>query len=68
MEEEAGKRIHDIVAEETWLGFREKEYAICKRFSQMDHSVVALEAEPFDMSGTETFLRDPDPLSCSRPS
>jgi shikimate kinase len=42
MEEEAGKRIHDIVAEETWLGFREKEYAICKRFSQMDHSVIAL--------------------------
>ena len=42
MEEEAGKRIHDIVAEETWLGFREREYAICKRFSGMDHSVIAL--------------------------
>ena len=42
MEEEAGKRIHDIVAEETWLGFREREDAICKRFSQMDHSVIAL--------------------------
>ncbi len=42
MEEEAGKRIHDIVAEETWLGFREREYGICKRFSQMDHSVIAL--------------------------
>lgn len=42
MEEEAGKRIHDIVAEETWLGFREKEYAICKRFSGMNHSVIAL--------------------------
>lgn len=42
MEEEAGKRIHDIVAEETWLGFREREYAICKRFSKMKHSVIAL--------------------------
>jgi len=42
MEEEAGKRIHDVVAEETWLGFREKEYTICKRFSQMNHSVIAL--------------------------
>ncbi len=42
MEEEAGKRIHDIVAEETWLGFREREYAICKRFSKINHSVIAL--------------------------
>jgi len=42
MEKEAGKRIHDIVAEETWLGFRQREYQICKRFSQMDHSVIAL--------------------------
>ena len=42
MEEEAGKRIHDIVTEETWLGFREREYQICKRLSQMDCSVIAL--------------------------
>ena len=35
MEEEAGKRIHDIVVEETWLGFREREYDICRRFSGM---------------------------------
>ncbi|HSB03762.1 MAG TPA: shikimate kinase [Thermodesulfobacteriota bacterium] len=42
MEEEAGKRIHDIVAQETWVGFREREYAICKRFSKMDYSVIAL--------------------------
>jgi len=42
MEEEAGKRIHDIVTEETWLGFREREYQICKRFSQTDCSVIAL--------------------------
>lgn len=42
MESEAGKRIHEIVAEETWLGFREREYSICKRFSEMNHSVIAL--------------------------
>jgi shikimate kinase len=42
MEKEAGKRIHDIVAKETWLGFREREYQICKRFSQMSCSVIAL--------------------------
>ena len=42
MESEAGKRIHEIVAEETWLGFREREYTICKRFSEMNHSVIAL--------------------------
>jgi shikimate kinase len=42
MESEAGKRIHEIVADETWLGFREREYSICKRFSEMNHSVIAL--------------------------
>lgn len=42
MEKEAGKKIHDIVAEETWLGFREREYEICKRFSKMSNSVIAL--------------------------
>jgi shikimate kinase len=42
MESEARKRIHEIVAEETWLGFREREYSICKRFSEMNHSVIAL--------------------------
>ena len=36
MEKEAGKRIHDIVAKETWLGFREREYQICKKFSKME--------------------------------
>ena len=42
MEEEAGKGIHEIVAQETWLGFREREYEICKRFSKRDRSVIAL--------------------------
>jgi len=41
MEEEAGKRIHDIVAEEGWVSYREKEYNICKRLSRLDRAVVA---------------------------
>lgn len=41
MEKEAGKRIHDIVAEEGWVSYREREYHIAKRLSQLDRSVVA---------------------------
>jgi len=41
MEKEAGKRIHDIVAEEGWVSYRESEYHIAKRLSQLDRSVVA---------------------------
>ena len=42
MEKEAGKRIHDIVAEEGWVSYREREYQICKRLSKLDQAVVAL--------------------------
>ncbi len=42
MEREAGKRIHDIVAEEGWVSYREREYHIAKRLSQLDHSVIAM--------------------------
>jgi shikimate kinase len=42
MEEKSGKSIHEIVAEETWLGFRQREYEICKKFSQYDCSVIGL--------------------------
>ncbi len=41
MEEEAGKRIHDIVAEEGWVSYREREYNICKRLSKVDRTVIA---------------------------
>ena len=41
MEKEAGKRIHDIVAEEGWVSYREREYNICKRLSRLDPAVVA---------------------------
>lgn len=42
MEKEAAKRIHDIVAEEGWVSYREKEYNISKRLSRKNHSVVAM--------------------------
>jgi len=42
MEKEAGKRIHDIVAEEGWVSYREKEYAISKRLASLKHSVIAM--------------------------
>lgn len=42
MESDAGKPFHIIVAKEGWLGFRQKEYNICKRFAKMDRSVIAL--------------------------
>jgi shikimate kinase len=42
MEKEAGKRIHDIVAEEGWVSYREKEYDISKRLSRKNHTVVAM--------------------------
>ena len=62
MEEEAGKRIHDVVAEETWLGFREREYAICKRFSQMDHSVIALGGGTVRYEWNRDILRGTGPV------
>src|SRR5271157_5799439 len=42
MEKEAGKRIHDIVAEEGWVSYREKEYNISKRLSRKNDSVIAM--------------------------
>ena len=62
MEEEAGKRIHDIVAEETWLGFREREYAICKWFSKMDHSVIALGGGTVRYEWNRDILRGSGPI------
>lgn len=42
MEVEAGKPFHEVVAEEGWLGFRQREYRICKHFAGLDRSVIAL--------------------------
>lgn len=42
MERVAGKPFSQVVAEEGWLGFREREYAIIKQFAAMDHAVIGL--------------------------
>ncbi len=42
MELDAGKSFHQVVADEGWLGFRVREYRICKGFASMDRAVVAL--------------------------
>jgi shikimate kinase len=42
MEAIAGKDFRQVVAEEGWLGFRQREYHICKQFAQMDQTVIAL--------------------------
>ncbi len=38
----AGKNFRRVVAEEGWLGFRQREYLICKRFARQDKAVCAL--------------------------
>lgn len=42
MERDAGKSFHKVVEEEGWLGFRVREYRICKGFAAMDRAVIAL--------------------------
>lgn len=42
MFKDAGKDFRQVVADEGWLGFRVREYRICKRFAAMRHNVVAL--------------------------
>jgi shikimate kinase len=42
MERTAGKDFRQVVADEGWLGFRMREYAICKQFAKMDRMVIGL--------------------------
>lgn len=37
-----GYSFHELVEEQGWLPFRELEYKICKGFSRLDRSVIAL--------------------------
>ena len=37
-----GKTFREVVSEEGWLKFREYEYEICKGFSKLDRTIVAL--------------------------
>jgi len=42
MDRKLGRSFHDLVREKGWLAFRELEYKICKSFSRMDRTVIAL--------------------------
>lgn len=42
MDNELGRSFHELVREQGWLAFREREYRICKRFAGMNQSVIAL--------------------------
>lgn len=42
MERSAGKTFRQVVQDEGWLGFRIREYTICKEFAKMEHTVVGL--------------------------
>ena len=42
MDRDLGRSFHDLVREHGWLAFREREYALCKRFAAMREVVVAL--------------------------
>jgi shikimate kinase len=42
MDRDLGRSFHELVREQGWLAFRELEYKICKRFSRMDKTVIAL--------------------------
>ena len=42
MKRDAGKDFRQVVEEEGWLGFRQREYRICKKFAQMQETVVGL--------------------------
>lgn len=42
MERTAGKNFRQVVADEGWLGFRMREYTICKQFAIMNRSVIGL--------------------------
>ena len=42
MDKMLGYSFHQLVQQKGWLAFRELEYSICKRFSQLQRTVVAL--------------------------
>ena len=42
MDRDLGYSFHQLVAEEGWLAFRELEYSICKRFADLDNSIICL--------------------------
>ena len=42
MDRELGRSFHELVREEGWLAFRQREYALCRRFAALRRVVIAL--------------------------
>ncbi len=42
IDRELGRSFHELVQEEGWLSFREREYALCRRLAHLERVVVAL--------------------------
>ena len=42
MQKMAGKDFRQVVAEEGWLGFRQREYSLCKQFANLQRTVIGL--------------------------
>jgi shikimate kinase len=42
MDLELGRSFHELIQEQGWLAFREREYALCRRFADLTRVVVAL--------------------------
>ena len=42
MDRELGRSFHELVREEGWLAFREREYTLCRHFAHLNGVVVAL--------------------------
>ncbi len=59
MDRELGRSFHELVREEGWLAFREREYALCRRFARMEDVVVALGG------GTVRYAWNRDALSAT---
>ncbi len=59
MDRELGRSFHELVREEGWLAFREREYVLCRRFARMEDVVVALGG------GTVRYAWNTDALSAT---
>jgi shikimate kinase len=62
MQKQAGKDFRAVVAEEGWLGFREREYAICKDFARLEKAVVALGGGTVRYAWNRDVLRGTGPV------
>ena len=57
MDRELGRSFHELVQKEGWLAFREQEYALCRRFANLERVVVALEGGTVRYAWNTDLLR-----------